>query len=221
METIMKAYRRIEESVLESPCINFSQIDEKRSVLIITDMINGFAHEGALASPRVKGIIDPIVKLAKELQSRGIPIIAFADAHPEQAVEFESYAPHCILGTTESAIVPEIEKEINYKRMNKNSTNGYLEPEFQLFLMENPLINQFVIVGNCTDICIQQLAITLKTHFNRLNQKVDVIVPINALETYDYDLHQGDLMHTMGLYMMKQNGVRIVKAIVQDCEAKA
>ena len=38
----------------------------QETAIISVDMINGFCHEGPLASPRVKGIIPDIVGLFKE-----------------------------------------------------------------------------------------------------------------------------------------------------------
>lgn len=80
-------------------------------------------------------------------------------------------------------------------------------------MKDNKHIDTFIITGNCTDICVQQFAITLKTWFNRQNIKVRVIVPVNAVETYDFGLHDGDLMNVMALYNMMINGVEVVAGI--------
>jgi len=53
----------------------------------------------------------------------------------------------------------------------------------------------------------------LKAWFNVQNRKVRVIVPINAVETYDLDLHDGDLMHVMALYNMMINGVELAAGL--------
>jgi nicotinamidase-related amidase len=95
----------------------------------------------------------------------------------------------------------------------KNSTNGFLEERFQGWLEANPQINAFIITGDCTDICIQQFSVTLKTWFNMQNKKARVIVPINAIDTYDLGLHNGDLMNIMGLYNMMLNGIEVVKEL--------
>jgi nicotinamidase-related amidase len=95
----------------------------------------------------------------------------------------------------------------------KNSTNGFLEPAFQEWLAKNEAIDTFIVTGDCTDICIQQFAITLKTWFNRKDRKSRIIVPIDAVDTYDLGLHSGDLMHVMALYNMIGNGVEVVSGI--------
>jgi len=34
------------------------------------------------------------------------------------------------------------------------------------------------------------------------------------VDTYDYELHDGDLMHVMALWNMHQNGLEIVNGII-------
>lgn len=92
----------------------------------------------------------------------------------------------------------------------KNSTNGFLEPAFQSWLQERPDKDIFLVTGDCTDICIQQFAVTLKTWFNRQNRVCRVIVPRARVDTYDAGLHAGDLVHAMALFNMMTNGVEIV-----------
>lgn len=214
MQSITLAFENIQRHLETLGRVNINEFSPSDTVFIITDMINGFAHQGALSSPRVKALCTPIAELAQAFEAKGIAIIAFADTHPENSPEFTSYPPHCMAGTDESEIVPEIKNVLKtLRRIDKNSTNGYQEPEFQALLAQNPQWTNFVVVGDCTDICIQQFAVTIKTHFNRINQAVRVVVPADKVQTYDYDLHHGDLLHTMALYMMLQNGVEVVRTI--------
>ncbi|OPZ83964.1 MAG: hypothetical protein BWY74_04327 [Firmicutes bacterium ADurb.Bin419] len=45
------------------------------------------------------------------------------------------------------------------------------------------------------------------------NQKYRVIVPVNAVDTYDLGAHNGDLVNVMALYNMIINGIEVVKDI--------
>jgi len=85
-----------------------------------------------------------------------------------------------------------------------------LEEAFQKWMKENPEVVNFIVTGDCTDICVQQFAITLKTWFNMQNKKCRIIVPINAVATYDFGLHDGNFTHVMALYNMMINGVEVV-----------
>lgn len=75
-------------------------------------------------------------------------------------------------------------------------------------------MNTFIVTGVCTNICIEQFALTLKTYFNKQNVKSRVIVPINTVETYDLDIHNGDLMNVMALYNMIVNGIEVVAGVL-------
>lgn len=195
------------------PGLMLKDLPAKDTVFVIVDMVNGFAREGALKSPRVEALIPEITRLSKMCDQYGIAKIAFADCHTEASPEFDAYPAHCMAGTYEGEVVDEIKEAGGYILIPKNSTNGFLEDGFQKWLGENRNIDNFIITGDCTDICIQQFAITLKTWFNMHNQKARVIVPVNAVETYDLGLHEGDLMNVMALYNMLGNGIEVVKNV--------
>ncbi len=195
------------------PAIKLRDLHGKQTALVIVDMINGFTREGALKSPRVEGLIPEIAKLSKACDELQIKKLAFADHHTIASPEFDAYPVHCMIGTSEGEIVDELKEIGGYTLIPKNSTNGFLEEEFQRWLKENENINSFIVTGDCTDICIQQFAITLKTWFNMQNKKARVIVPLNTVETYDLGLHDGDLMNVTALYNMIINGIEVVAGV--------
>ncbi len=205
------------EEILEMleklPVVQLKDLPEKRTALVIIDMVNGFAREGALQSPRVEGLIPGIVELSRKCGRLGIPKLAFADSHTDVSPEFGAYPPHCRAGTSEGEIVDEIKETGGYLLIPKNSTNGFLEEAFQKWLGENRRIDTYIVTGDCTDICIRQFATTLKTWFNMQDKKARVIVPVNAVETYDLGPHNGDLMNVTALYDMMINGVEVVKGV--------
>lgn len=195
------------------PSINLKDLPSEKTAFVIVDMINGFAREGALKSPRVEAIIDVIANVSKACDKLGIKKIAFADTHTDKSPEFGSYPVHCIEGSSEAEVVDEIKSVGGYLLIAKNSTNGFLEDEFQNWLKNNPEIDNFVVVGDCTDICVNQFAVTLKTWFNKQNKSSRIIVPSNAVDTYDLGAHNGDLMQVMALFSMMGNGIEIVNKV--------
>ena len=201
-------------SLLEKlPVIRLEDLESEKSALIIVDMINGFIREGPMMSERVEAIIPEIVELSKKCDKLKIQKIAFADNHTDASPEFDSYPRHCLKGTSESEIVDEIKAAGGYVLIPKNSTNGFLEEAFQKWLNTNDQTDTFIITGCCTDICVQQFAITLKTWFNKNNRYSRIIVPVNAVETYDLGPHDAELTNTMALYNMLINGVEVVKEV--------
>ena len=76
-------------------------------------------------------------------------------------------------------------------------------------------LDNFIVVGCCTDICVYQFVLTLKTYFNQNNLDKNIIVPISLVETYDIDeIHSGDMLNTIFLNSMIQNGINVVKEII-------
>ncbi len=196
--------------------VKLSSLDSSRTAIVVVDMVNGFAEAGALYSPRVRDIIAPIAALLD--QAREMHKIFFLDAHPAEATEFDVFPPHCIKGTAEADLHKDLKDFVDDMSfsIDKNSTNGYLEPIFQTWLRDHPEIDTFVVVGCCTDLCVSQFGITLKTHFNRLNKSSRIMMPMNAVETYDLSVtnHPGDLMQLFSMKQMIDNGIEIVAEVL-------
>lgn len=211
-----KALESIYDTLEALKPLRLKELEADKTALIAVDMINGFAKAGALYSPRIEALIPPIARLSEACKALDIPQIALADSHPDDTPEFFSYPPHCMMGTVESELVDELKSAGPFLVIPKNSTNGFLEPEFQAWLSGQEYLDTFVVVGNCTDICIEQFATTLKCYFNRLSRPVRVIVPMNLVDTYDFGTHHGDLMHAAALMMLLGNGIEVVKEIAYE-----
>ena len=73
------------------------------------DMTNGFCHEGALSSPRVRNIIPAVVDVFKAAHALGVrDFILPQDCHAAEAAEFAYFPPHCQAGTSEAETIPEL-----------------------------------------------------------------------------------------------------------------
>jgi nicotinamidase-related amidase len=195
--------------------------------VISVDVINGFCYEGALASPRVATIVEPIVALFKKSYQAGVRnFILTQDTHPENSVEFESYPPHCIRGTRESETVDKFKALPffdQFQVMPKQSINSVINTDLEGWLETHPQVNTFIAVGDCTDLCTYQLAMHLKLRANARNEKVRVIVPVDCVDTYDLPVpiaaeigampHDGDFLHHIFLYHMRLNGIEVVAKV--------
>lgn len=213
MQAGPQALGKIYDTLAEREALQLDSLDYSKTALIVVDMVNGFARAGALYSPRIAALIPAIAELSTACARRNIPQLAFADTHPENSPEFLSYPPHCLAGSEESQLVPELQAAGPFMLIPKNSTNGFLEPAFQDWLAEYQQRDTFIVVGDCTDICIEQFATTLKCSFNRQNRPARVIVPMNLVDTYDFGIHRGDLLHAMALMLMIGNGIEVVKEV--------
>lgn len=196
------------------PSVKLASFPAMKTALIIVDMVNGFVKSGPMSSERVTEINEPIAALAKACGQAEIKTVALCDSHIRESPEFSSYPPHCLKGDGESEITDEIKAAARgLLRIEKGSTNGFLEPDFQHFLRENSDIDTFLVVGDCTDLCVLQFALSLKTDFNRRNQQCRIVVPAGLVETYELAAHNAELMNLFALYNLSLNGIELVKEI--------
>lgn len=187
------------------------------SALIVVDMVVGFVEEGILSSPRVKDMSTNLLELNN--RTEGYNKVYFVDSHNENAEELKSYPVHCIASTKEEELIDGLKesviKEDNITVIKKNSTNGFHVPEFKNWLDKIvDKVDNFIVVGCVTDICVLQFVLTLKTYFNQMDLSKRVIVPANCVETFDIPGHPGDEMNLFALANMKSNGIEIVSEII-------
>jgi nicotinamidase-related amidase len=195
--------------------------------LFSTDMINGFCYEGALASPRVKSIIPAVVDCFNNAYNAGVRAFVLAqDAHSAQAAEFAAYPPHCQVGTSEAQTIPELADlpfAHLFKIVPKNSLSAFMHTDLGSWLDEHRDLRTAVVVGNCTDLCVYSMAMHLRLYANAHDLHMRVIVPENAVQTYDLPIatareigaipHNGDVLHWLFLYHMRLNGIEVASAI--------
>lgn len=205
--------KKIIDQTTSYKSMTFSEFVPDNTALIVVDVVNGFIREGAMASSQIATIIPEIVSLIKKCNSKEIPIVAFADTHRPDSIEFNSFPPHCIKDTSEAELVDEIKKAGGYIKIDKGSTNGFHENVFQQCLITNPQTNTLIVTGDCTDICVLQLCLTLQTWYTSKNKKVKIIVPLNCVETYDSPDHNSDFMNAVAIKLLSDSGITIVKEI--------
>ncbi|QGZ97287.1 nicotinamidase [Mycoplasma sp. NEAQ87857] len=175
-----------------------------KKLTIIIDMVNGFAKEGNLFSQNIKNIIPTVVEVAKASNN----IILFQDAHDQNDIEFSIYPSHCIKGSKESRIIDELLPFVTKNNLfAKNTTNAFWDIDSNLLLNYDSI----EIVGCCTDICVLQFVLTLKTFLTKHKQLTKLIVYENAVATFDAENHNADQYHNNALNLMKNAGIEILK----------
>ncbi len=196
--------------------------------IISVDVIKGFCTVGPLSSPRVNQIVEPIADLFQRAWDAGVRDIALPqDTHPADAVEFAQYGPHCIRGTEESETVEAFKQLPFFDQLDifeKNSINSGLQSGMNAWIRERSRITNWIIVGDCTDLCTYQLAMHVRLQANQEQRHgVRIIVPVNAVDTYDLPVnaaeelgaipHDADFLHLIFLYHMLLNGIEVVTEI--------
>lgn len=210
MDKLLHELESLKNNLENLPTENISDFEFDKTALFIVDINNGFAKQGALYSPRIENLVHPIANFTRELSSKIKKIIAFTDCHKPNAIELLSYPSHCIEGDYESEIVDELKEIDNIQVIPKNSTNGF----FALDDISFRGIDNIIIVGDCTDICIYQFAITLKSYFNQNNINKNIIIPMDLVDTYDIpNVHPAELLNIVFLNSLIQNGIKVLKSL--------
>ena len=197
--------------------------------VLAVDVTSGFCSDGPLSSERVGRIAEPIARLFQRAHDRGVRhFILPQDTHSEDAIEFRSFPAHCVRGTSESLTIPELDSlpfSDLFEVIEKDSISSSINTELDAWLDSHPEVTTFLIVGDCTDLCVYQLAMHLRLRANALNLRdTRVILPVNGVDTFDIPVdvaqeigampHHGDLMHLIFLFSMAQNGIEIVSEVL-------
>lgn len=211
----MNAIGKIEQEI-KGKTVELGSLKRDKTALFVVDMVVGFVYSGALSSPRVAEIVNNVSRLNKE--TKGYKKLFFLDHHEKDSQEFRYFPSHCVEGTEEAELIPELKTEYSEGEetyyVEKNSTNGFHSQGFKKWLdMYQDEVDNYIITGCVTDICVLQFALTLKSYFNENNKDKRIIVPMNCVETYDTGSHDGYLMNLFSLYNMHISGIEIVEKI--------
>lgn len=189
------------------PTLLSKTLSGTHNMLVVVDMVKGFCVSGALADPRMAEIAPTILHYTELLPSAQKVIVR--DCHAEQSAELKYFPPHCI--GKESERIP-LFKHLDGIEVKKNSTNAFVplvEACGNLLEYDNILVT-----GVCTDICVLQLALSLRAYISERNGKGNVVVFTDAVETYDSPTHNADLYNMTALKLMEQSGVLLFKTLL-------
>jgi len=217
-------------------------VSDRRCGLLIIDEVNGFATTGAgnLAPPtdnaQVMNMVAETNRLARAFLDQGLPVFATLDCHEPGKAE-PPYPPHCEQGTGEEKLVPELEwleGEDGATLMNKDCINGFIgafgsdgSNAVVDWITQNK-IQDLVVVGICTDICVMDFVLTLLSARNHgmVEPLEDIFVHEKGCSTFDLPRdvaeslgygatasHPQDATHYLGLYFMASRGARLVNSV--------
>lgn len=184
------------------------RLKEYRKLLIIVDMVNGFVREGKMADKNLESIIPEQLRLIEMFKNNNDGIMFVKDCHELGCNEFTKFPEHCVKGTSEANLVDEFlpyEKEAIV--IHKNSTNATKAPGFMEYIQKMEMLKEIVVTGVCTDICVLQLALSLQSYLDQNNLDIKLIMPKNAVGTYDAPGHNKDEYSGMAFKLSKNAGI--------------
>lgn len=169
------------------------------NVVLVADMIRGFCEEGRnlYVGPTIREIIPRIRDLLQREKAAGSRIIFIADTHDPDDKEFEMFPPHCIRGTEEPEVIPELQ-EFAQEIIPKRRYSAFFETDLDRRLAN---ADKIIIVGDCTNICV------LYTAAEARYRDYNVEVPADCVATFDADAHAFALKELQNVLGAKVTGL--------------
>lgn len=181
---------------------------------VVIDMVDGFVKYGAMHDKSIANVIPAQIELLNKMQGETDIIAIVKDTHEQDCMEFKTYPPHCVKGTGEEKLVEELSQFENENALvyEKNSTDVTHVPAFFDDIKKMPNLKEIVAVGCCTDICVLNAVISMRTYFNHENLNIDIIMPKNCVETYNAPTHPQAEYNEMAYKLIGQSGVKVVES---------
>lgn len=169
------------------------------NAVLVSDMLRGFMEEGCplYCGARARHIIPNIQKLLERELAQGAKIFFICDHHDPNDLEFKMFPPHCIAGTVEAEVIPELTKypgEVIPKKRYSAFYGTNLDDKLKQLKPE-----KLTVCGVCTDICVYQAVAEAR------NRDYEVEVPVDCVASFDEKAHRFALEH-----MDKVLGARLV-----------
>ena len=186
--------------------------DYKKALYII-DMNNGFVNFGAMANPEYNNLVPEQLKLINKFRKENELVNFILEGHDEDALEFKTYPKHCVLGTDEALLIPELigeQDKDNTKTYYKNCINGMLNRNLQDDIKRLEKLREIVVAGVCTDLCVFDFVRTYLRYLDQINKEAKLFVVRNATDTFDAPGHSRLEFSDMAYKFMQQAGAIVV-----------
>ena len=159
------------------------------NAVLVIDMLRGFMEAGhpLYCGDRARRIIPNIQKLLKEELARGSKIFFIGDRHEPDDPEFKMFPPHCVAGTPEAELIPELAGYPGEAIAKKRYSAFYGTDLADRLERLNP--EKVIVGGVCTDICV------CHTVAGARNRDYAVEVPVDCVASFDEKAHHFALGH--------------------------
>ncbi|MDY6911578.1 MAG: isochorismatase family cysteine hydrolase, partial [Chloroflexota bacterium] len=159
------------------------------TAVLVTDILRGFMEEGRplYCGDAARRIIPRVQALLERETAKGSSIFYICDNHAPDDAEFQIFPPHCIAGTVEAEIIPEL-IEFKGEFVSKTRYSGFFESALEEKLKELAP-EKLIVCGVCTDICV------LHTVADARNRGYAVEVPTDCVASFDESAHRFALKH--------------------------
>ncbi len=163
------------------------------NVVLVVDMVVGFLEPGRnlYSGDDARAIIPNVQRLIEREQSTGSTVIFVCDTHDPDDLEFQMFPVHCVRGTDECELVPELRGYCG-DILRKRRYSAFFETDLDRRLTElKP--DKIIVCGVCTDICV------MHTTADARNRDYPVEVPTDCVASFNTQAHDYALQHMEGI----------------------
>ncbi len=161
------------------------------NAVLIVDMVRGFLEPGhnLYCGAAARNIIAPVRALLQRESESGSTILFISDHHLPDDLEFQMFPVHCVIGTEEPEVIPELSEWVTDSNVvPKNRYSGFFNTDLEDRLAAlNP--DKVIICGVCTDICV------MHTTSDARNRDYTVEIPEECVASFDGEAHRWALGH--------------------------
>ena len=157
--------------------------------VLVIDTLRGFLEEGypLYIGEKCRGIIPNIENLLEYELARGSKVFFICDHHDADDLEFKMFPPHCVEGTAEVEVIPELASYPG-EMIPKKRYSGFYGTQLEEKLKElKP--DKLIICGVLTNICV------MHTTADARNRDYVVEIPVNCVASPDEEAHRFALGH--------------------------
>lgn len=124
------------------------------NAVLIIDMVRGFIEPGhpLYCGDQSRALIPAVRRLAEQELSAGGRLLFLCDNHAPNDLEFQHFPPHCIRGTEEAEVIPEL-RDLPGEIIPKTRYSAFHNTSLGARLAEIAP-ERLILAGVCTDICV-------------------------------------------------------------------
>ena len=146
------------------------------AAVIVVDMQNDFVKPGGtLVVPAASETLPAIQDLLKRARLAGARVVYTQDTHREGDPEWQIWPEHCRLDSWGWQIVEELTPRPDDLVVQKNRYDAFFDTELDYYLARLWKVNQLVIVGTVSSICVAHTAASAGLRW------YSIIVPANGI----------------------------------------
>ena len=160
------------------------------NVVLVVDMLKGFLEPGHnLYHEESRRIIPHSRRLVTEQVADGASVLFVSDHHDPDDLEFNIFPVHCVIGTEETEVIPELAEFVTRDNViPKKRYSGFFNTDLAERLRALQL-EKLLVCGVATNVCV------MHTVSDARNRDYEVEVYSDCVSGPDAEAHRWALSH--------------------------